>query len=223
MLCVYSVEIFRTDTANERLVFLDEILGEEGFDSITSSEGWPSAGLRFTPSTSLPDMLSRLLTASTQPNSGFNVYTPSSMPSDFHFVNSDRIPPIYVVPDEGWAVTSRGQWGKMNGTFAPAGNHGYSNHYASMHAIFIAHGPFASRIKSNSRSSSSSSSSLSEEQEEEQEEDGVRGMKEENGITIIPGFDNLEVYNLVMTLLGVDEEKRARNNGTVGFWDRYLD
>ena len=122
------------------------------------------------------------------------------MPTEWHFDNnSDRIPSIYVVPDEGWAITSRKQWESMNGTFSPAGNHGYSNHYASMHAIFIAHGPFASRIKSNPTSN------------------GV----EEDGITVIPGFDNLEIYNLVTRLLGVG--RTARNNGTVGFWDRYLD
>lgn len=39
---------------------------------------------------------------------------------------------------------------------------------------------------------------------------------------MIPGFDNLEVYNLVVRLLGIAEEKQAPNNGTVGFWDSYL-
>ena len=34
-------------------------------------------------------------------------------------------------------------------------------------------------------------------------------------------FQNVEVYNLVIKLLGIDAYA-ASNNGTVGFWDRYL-
>lgn len=35
------------------------------------------------------------------------------------------------------------------------------------------------------------------------------------------GFQNVEVYNLVTKLLGL-EHKRAHTNGTVGFWDKYF-
>lgn len=97
-----------------------------------------------------------------------------------------------------------------------------------MHAIFIAHGPFAQRIKAThqskrhlatgvkkntvshrlpsngSTSSSSSTAAINEE------------------ITVIPGFDNLEIYNLVTKhLLKLD--KTAPNNGTAGFWETILE
>lgn len=107
-----------------------------------------------------------------------------------------------------------------------------------MHAIFIAHGvrygvpvvrlphwslahisflglpqPFANNLKTTARrrspapptTSASASASLVEQ------------------TTIIPGFDNLEIYNLVIRLLGIPESGRAKNNGTEGFWDKYLD
>ena len=39
---------------------------------------------------------------------------------------------------------------------------------------------------------------------------------------IIEGFENVEIYGLICRLLGI-ERFMAPNNGTVGFWDRYLD
>lgn len=35
-------------------------------------------------------------------------------------------------------------------------------------------------------------------------------------------FQNVEVYNLVMKLLGVPDNLIASTNGTQGFWDQYL-
>lgn len=90
-----------------------------------------------------------------------------------------------------------------------------------MHAIFIAHGPLASRIKATSirrrnRNSQDWASSrlkglLTRPREIEIHED----------ITVIPGFDNLEIYNLITKKL-LKLDKVAKQNGTVGFWDRYL-
>ena len=65
-----------------------------------------------------------------------------------------------------------------------------------MQAIFVAHGPFATQLKAR--------------------------LRKRDPITVIPGFANLEIYNLVTGLLGIDVDRRAPNNGTVGFWDRYI-
>ena len=35
------------------------------------------------------------------------------------------------------------------------------------------------------------------------------------------GFQNVEIYNLIMKLLGI-EEQATKTNGTTGFWDKYL-
>ena len=72
-----------------------------------------------------------------------------------------------------------------------------------MHAIFVAHGPMASSIKV-----ARSARSL--------------GPVERDAITVIPGFANLEIYNLVAELLGIEVDRRAPNNGTVGFWESLL-
>ena len=36
------------------------------------------------------------------------------------------------------------------------------------------------------------------------------------------GFQNVEIYDLIMKLLGI-EAQAAKTNGTTCFWDKYLD
>ena len=68
-----------------------------------------------------------------------------------------------------------------------------------MNAFFVAHGPFATRL--------------------------IRHQREKRGsqqTEVIAGFANLEIYNLVtQELLKLGQV--APNNGTVGFWNQYLD
>jgi hypothetical protein len=83
-----------------------------------------------------------------------------------------------------------------------------------MRGIFVAHGPFASSLKSSPLARRSSSSyALS----------GRAPIDEDPATTVIPGFVNLEVYELVARLLRIEEEGRAKTNGTDGFWERYLE
>lgn len=70
-----------------------------------------------------------------------------------------------------------------------------------MHAMFVAHGPFSHRAKLYSTSAWHSVI---------------------DGTYIMPGFANVELYNLVLRLLGI-EAWTAPNNGTAGFWDMYVD
>ncbi|KAI5478563.1 type I phosphodiesterase/nucleotide pyrophosphatase/phosphate transferase family protein [Pseudohyphozyma bogoriensis] len=203
-----------TDTHNERIVFLDDILGEEGFKGIARSEG-----LRFHDHINTTEMQEKLIAAANGSKGGFHVYTPETMPEKWHFAGHERIAPLYVVPHVGWAVSNHEEFDvKMKGTFKPKGNHGYDNDDPSMHAIFVAHGPFAERIKT-----------VDKRKRAAQEESAVTTTETSTSsttpehITTIPGFANLEIYNLVAELLGIPEGMRAPNNGTRGFWQQYLD
>ena len=68
-----------------------------------------------------------------------------------------------------------------------------------MHAFFVAHGPFSKDAKA-----------------------ALTTRAEGRGEYLIPGFQNVEIYNLVMRLLGIDTAKAAKTNGTAKFWDAYL-
>ena len=75
-----------------------------------------------------------------------------------------------------------------------------------MQAVFIAHGPFTTDMKAHLQSRSKSSGSWY----------SVGG-----DAYIMKAFRNVELYDLVINLLGI-EEYAAPTNGTPGFWERYL-
>lgn len=198
------------ETSDDRLIFLDDILGEDGYKAIAHNEGWPSAGLRFADGTDETEMLNRLQTAASKPDSGFSCYTSETMPERWHFIGHERIAPIYCVPEVGWAITNRQEFEVvMGGQYKIKGNHGYDNSDPSMHAIFVAHGPFANAVKAQSASLRS--------------RQAVGVVASDPHTHVIPGFDNVEVYDLVAGLLRIPVERRALNNGTSGFWDQYID
>jgi predicted AlkP superfamily pyrophosphatase or phosphodiesterase len=64
------------------------------------------------------------------------VFRKSEIPERFHFRDSARISPLFVVADEGWAIK------KTTGGNAKAGGaHGYDNASTQMRGIFLAAGP----------------------------------------------------------------------------------
>ncbi|KPV73565.1 uncharacterized protein RHOBADRAFT_16803, partial [Rhodotorula graminis WP1] len=192
------------DTSMDRLIFLDDVLGADGFDSIERNEGWPCAGLRFKPGSDEDKLVERLRDAASRSGSGFECYTRETMPERWHFTGHERIAPVYCVPDVGWAITSHHELDVV----MQGDNHGYDNDDPSMHAIFVAHGPFASQLKSSSRFA---------------QRHRQRGaIPSDPATTVIPGFANTEVYELVAELLHIPVEERARTNGTERFWDEYL-
>ncbi|KAG8990376.1 hypothetical protein FRB90_001789, partial [Tulasnella sp. 427] len=79
-------------------------------------------------------------------------------------------------------------------------NHGYDPDDPAMHAIFVADGPFSASTKAKQASKSTSSDT--------------------GKPLVMEGFQNVEIYGLVVKLLGL---KGAPTNGTEGFWDAWLD
>jgi len=191
-----------TDTSHPELVYMDDILGAEGLNAIEHEDGWPAMGLRFHPSANASYYLEVLLKAADKNPEKFDVYTHETMPERYHFSHSERIAPIYVVPKIGYVLTTKAE----GDTGMTKGNHGYDNNELSMHAMFIAHGPFSTDVKALHQSGSRPSD---------------HWHSTESNTYIMERFANVEIYNLVIKLLGIGKFA-APNNGTVGFWDKYL-
>ncbi|CAH2077568.1 unnamed protein product [Thlaspi arvense] len=68
------------------------------------------------------------------------VYLKEDLPSRLHYADSDRIPPILGLVDEGFKVEQKKSEAKECG-----GAHGYDNAFFSMRSIFIGHGPMFSK------------------------------------------------------------------------------
>ena len=90
-------------------------------------------------------------------------------------------------------------------------NHGYDNDEPSMHAMFVAHGPFSTNVKDvHSKREPKMKAVMG----------WITSNREKPGY-MIDGFENVQVYGLVMKLLGL-ESWSANNNATKGYWDKYF-
>ncbi|GAA6004031.1 hypothetical protein JCM10207_006523 [Rhodosporidiobolus poonsookiae] len=201
------------DVGTDDLIFLDDILSPTEFASITHNEGWPSAGLRLAPGTDDQALLAKLRQAG-KDKGAFECYDTRKAEAEggslerWHWEGNERISPIYCVPHLGWAFTTHAEYQKaQDNDIVLKGNHGYDPTSPEMHAIFVAHGPFANRVKS-----SPSAARFSRRAD----------IPTDPATTVVPGFKNLEVYDLVADLLRIPVERRALNNGTSGFWEGIL-
>ena len=71
-----------------------------------------------------------------------NVYKKGEAPERLHYRNHRRIQPITLVADEHWSITTRkNDVNDDHEKGATGGAHGYEQAYASMHGIFVGHGP----------------------------------------------------------------------------------
>lgn len=80
-----------------------------------------------------------------------------------------------------------------------------------MHAMFVAHGPFTAVVKTLHQGRSLSARVSKDEGWHSTSDDAY----------VMKRFANVEIYNLVIRLLGI-EHVAAKTNGTVGFWDQYF-
>jgi hypothetical protein len=95
-------------------------------------------------------------------------------------------------------------------------NHGYDNNEPSMRAMFVAHGPFSTDAKTMHHGRKM----LSYLPRWPLYAD--KGWHSTSGSAyVMNGFQNVEIYNLIMKLLGI-EAQATKTNGTIGFWDKYL-
>ena len=69
------------------------------------------------------------------------VYQAKDLPPRLHVDPANpRVPPLWILPDEGWQVQRRSVFAQMKEHFV-RGQHGYDPALPSMHGILIAHGP----------------------------------------------------------------------------------
>ena len=138
-------------TSTDRLIQLDDIIDLNLVDRI---DGWPLYGLRPKNPADLRVLYDKLLFEAKN-NKHFNVYVKETMPERYHFTKNDRIAPLWVIPQTGWAIVHKEDFdvktAKAKGeTYHPRGLHGYDHENPLMRSIFIARGP-AFPHKPNSR------------------------------------------------------------------------
>ena len=67
-------------------------------------------------------------------------YLSGDLPARFHLSGNPRIPPVWIVPDEGWEIETRNHLKTARPHYSK-GDHGFDPALDSMHGILIASGP----------------------------------------------------------------------------------
>lgn len=184
-------------TSTDRLIQLDDLIDLDLIDRI---DGWPLYGLRPKNPADLQGLYDTLLEEA-EHNEHFDVYVKETMPERYHFSNNDRIAPLWVIPQTGWAIVHKEDFdvkeAKAQGkVYHPKGLHGYDHEHPLMRSIFIARGP-AFPHEPNSRLAVFRKYKAL----------GIGGM-----ITDGYALENIEVYNIVCDSLGIEPKP---NNGTL--------
>lgn len=119
-------------TADDRVVFLDELMDLGAADVLDwnpVAQVWPRRGVD-------PDSLAARLDL----HPHLRAWTRATLPTRWGLRDSPRTPPVLVVADEGWSITTRARFEAAPGRTA-GGNHGYDESAVSMRGIFVAAGP----------------------------------------------------------------------------------
>ncbi|CAF9922533.1 MAG: hypothetical protein GOMPHAMPRED_002598 [Gomphillus americanus] len=157
-------------TSTSRLIQLDDLLDPSTIDH---TDGWPLYGLRPKPNIDVVDLYKQLLLTCRGKN--VTPYMRHNIPERYHFSNSERIAPLWLVPEPGYAIVPKAEFDvaaalKDNTIYHPRGLHGYDNQHPLMRAIFIARGPAFPHTPNSE----------------------------------LEVFQNIEVYNIIADSLGVE-------------------
>lgn len=124
-----------TEVSPERVEFLDDHVdldAETDFVIWGATVGlWPAEGRR--------DALLAALRAA--PLEHARVFAREDTPASWHFREHRRAPPIVLVSDEGWTLTTRSFHTPQRAAGFKKGTHGFDPELPSMQGIFVAHGP----------------------------------------------------------------------------------
>jgi predicted AlkP superfamily pyrophosphatase or phosphodiesterase len=122
-----------TPTNSDRVVLLDDYID---LKTVQVDFEETVAGLRPKPGASVDELVTKL---HRMPH--MRVYRASELPPRLHVdPKSPRVPPIWILPDEGWEIGERSLYLLVKEHFLK-GEHGYDPAFKSMHGILIASGP----------------------------------------------------------------------------------
>ncbi len=117
----------------DRVVLLDDYID---LRTVQIDFDESAGGLRPNPGTAVEDVVSALRR---MPH--MSVYRSHELPAHFRIdPDSPRVPPIWIVPDEGWNIMTRARFEKAQPVFSK-GQHGYDPALLTMHGILVAQGP----------------------------------------------------------------------------------
>ncbi|GMM36348.1 nucleotide diphosphatase/phosphodiesterase [Saccharomycopsis crataegensis] len=133
-------------TSDDRLIMIDNLID---LGKIQHFDGWPLFGLRPFEENSVEEVYEDLERQYNELSSPphFQIFRKEDMPEEWLFGNvdspyDDRIAPIWLVPDVGYAIVMEKEVADNGGTYKTKGIHGYNNTEVLMRALFLGTGPY---------------------------------------------------------------------------------
>jgi predicted AlkP superfamily pyrophosphatase or phosphodiesterase len=121
-----------TEVSPDRRFFMDSVIGESAFKTVTSG---PVMGLSLTVDAPA-DSLAKLKAL----DGPVHCWPKADLPARWHYGQNPRVPPIVCVADPGWLITTHAQVANAKGE-PEKGAHGFDPASPQMAALFLAHGP----------------------------------------------------------------------------------
>ncbi|KAJ8751082.1 hypothetical protein K2173_016263 [Erythroxylum novogranatense] len=127
-------------TCDRKLIFIDDLASWIGVPAEWVQSYSPVLAIQPPPGIDPSDVVSKmnegLMSGKVENGNYLRVYVKEELPIRLHYVESDRIPPIIGLIEEGFKVEQKRTKPQECG-----GSHGYDNAVFSMRTIFIGHGP----------------------------------------------------------------------------------
>lgn len=118
-----------TFTSNERLIYIDHMLGPSLLKDIVTLDGWPNVGMRFTSKRATQHAHSRLIHERDAWRAlgidAFDVVERDELLARFNWTTTelarDRAGDLWVLPSVGWSVTTHDEMKSFGLDYAPRG------------------------------------------------------------------------------------------------------
>lgn len=112
-------------TSNDRLVYLEDLLGETLYSQMQSWDGWPNVGLRFGNTSLQEQALSRLRRKAIEGKGRYKVADREELIESWKWemtpIVEERVAELWILPEVGWSVTTRGEMERSQQDYRPKG------------------------------------------------------------------------------------------------------
>ncbi len=130
---VFVADHGMTPVSPDRVIVLSALLNMKGIQVDFSGA---VAGLR-----PPPDRIGEVFSALKAGENHFTAYRREDIPERLHFQHHRRIPPIVLIPEEGWLIIPQPVKTQADRDRFQRASHGFDPKYPSMGATFLAEGP----------------------------------------------------------------------------------
>lgn len=115
-----------TFTSNDRLVYLEDVLGQSIYSQMQFWDGWPNVGVRFENKTGQEQAWDRLVeVAQSEGNGKFTVAKRDELIDLWNWEMTEtvreRVAELWILPEAGWSITTREEMKSFDYNYRPKG------------------------------------------------------------------------------------------------------